>query len=159
MKSKLIIITTLAAALTAMSARAAGNDDLAVIVNKSTFTVVETMTGLRQALMGERSRWPDGKKMVTVMLGPGHPEFAAALKVVCGMSQDDYKKYLMQADFAGRTVVVPKQFDTPAAVKAFVAANPGAIGIIPAADVDDTVRQLRIDGASPGSPGYKLHLP
>jgi hypothetical protein len=136
---------------------AAGSEDLAVVVNKSTFAVLETMNGLRQAFLGERSRWPDGKKLVAAMLGPGHAEFAETLKLVCGMSQDDYKKYLLQADFAGKTLTVPKQFDTPAAVKAFVMATPGAIGILNMSDVDDSVRQLRIDGASPGSPGYKLH--
>jgi hypothetical protein len=128
-----------------------------VVVNKTTFAVVETMNGLRQAFLGERSRWPDGKKLTAAMLGPGHPEFVETLKLVCGMSEDDYKKFLLQADFAGKTVAVPKQFDTPAAVKAFVAANPGAIGIVSAGDVDDSVRQLRIDGMSPGSAGYKLH--
>jgi len=62
----------------------------------------------------------------------------------------------MQLAFTGKDVVMPRDVSSAAALKKFVAGNPGAVGCILASEVDDSVKVLKVDGAAPGEPGYKL---
>jgi hypothetical protein len=97
------------------------------------------------------------------MLSPGAPERTSFLKAVCGMSDADLSKYFMQAAFTGKSATPPKEVSSASAVKSFVAGSPGAIGFVKAADFhgdgsDGGVKSVKIDGAAPSDPGYKLKM-
>jgi len=152
----------LLAALTALiasvarSATTGKTDEIAIVVNKTSTVVALSSNDLKGIYLGEKERWPNGQKVTTIALAGGRPELRAFLKHVCGMSEGDYKKYFIQASFTGKTVVVPRMAASSTAVKAFVSATPGSIGFVRASDLDDSVGVVKLDGLSPGDPGYKL---
>jgi hypothetical protein len=129
---------------------------LAVVVNKSTTLATMSSADLRQMIIGEKLKWPDGKKVILLTTPANSPERALMLKAVCKMNDATLKRYCMHAAFTGQELVTPKEVPTAAALKEIVAKTPGAIGCILASDLDDTVKPLKVDGAGPGEPGYKL---
>lgn len=133
-----------------------GSVDLAVIVNKSISLETLSASDLRLMILGEKSKWPDGKNVIAVQTPPESAEKALRLKTVCKMSDAALKRYYMQAAFTGKDIATPKDVASAAALKQFVARTPGAIGCIFASDVDDSVKVLKIDGLAPGESGYKL---
>ena len=80
------------------------------------------------------------------------------LREVYQMSEQDYQTFFLQATFTGNVQSAPKKLNSPAAMRQFVADNPGAIGYVRLKDVDDSVKIVKIDGKSPGDDGYKLKI-
>ena len=138
------------------AAAAASGDELAIVVNKTSTVVNLSYSDLKVIYLGDKEHWPNGQKVLTVALASGRPELKAFLKHVCGMSEGDYKKYFLQASFTGKSVVVPRMAPSGAAVKALVSTMPGSIGFLKLSDLDSSVGVVKIDGLSPGDPGYKL---
>jgi hypothetical protein len=126
-------------------------DALAVVVNKS--NNVDNVTGaqLCKILMGQAS-WSSGKQ-VSALLRSSGPERDMILRAVCAMSSIDFMQHLMKS---GGTA--PKALASDAAVKQLVVTLPWAIGFLHLADVSDAVRVVKLDGAAPGDPGYKLKM-
>lgn len=149
----LLPVLALAAATIALGADA----ELAVVVNKSTAVTTISTSELRQMMLGEKTKWADGKKVLTVETAPDSPEKALLLKAVIKMNDAMLKRYQMHAAFTGQELTPPKDAGSSGALKQFVARTPGAIGCILASDVDDTVTVLKVDGVAPGEPAYKLH--
>jgi hypothetical protein len=143
----------LAFAITA--ARAA---DLAVIVNKTSALVNVSSTDLARYFKAEKTKAPDGKKLVIVMQEAGLPEREAALKGIYKMTEAEYADYFVEATFTGAVESAPKAMPTAVAVKKFVAEVPGGIGYVQLGDADDSIRILKIDGKLPGEPDYKLKI-
>jgi hypothetical protein len=149
-----IAIPTLA--LLAIGMALPDGTELAVVVNKSSTVETVGLGDLRLMMLGEKAKWPDGNKVVTVETAPESAARDLLLKTVCKMSDAVLKRYYMQAAFTGKDVAPPKDVASAGALKQFVARTPGAIGCILASDVDDSVKVLKVDGAAPGEPGYKL---
>jgi ABC-type phosphate transport system substrate-binding protein len=142
------------------AAEAAG-DPIVVIVNASNPVDNLTMGELKKLFLSDRSRWDTGKAVAPVMLAAGAPERTSFLKIVCGMSDADLGKYFLQAAFNGKSATPPKEVASAGAVRAFVAASPGAIGFVKAGDLpsgDTAVKAVRVDGAAAGDAGYKLQM-
>ena len=129
---------------------------LAVVVNKSTSLETISVSDLRLMIIGEKTKWPDGKAVVPVETMPDSPDKVLQLKVVMKMTEAGLKRYYMQAAFTGKEISPPKDLASATALKQFVARTPGAVGCILASSVDDTVKVLKVDGAAPGEPSYKL---
>jgi len=144
------------AALILLTGALADEAELAVVVNKSATVATISSNELRQMTLGEKEKWPDGKKVIVVQTPAQSPERALVLKAVFKMTDVVLKRYMMHAAFTGQELAPPKDVASAAALKEFVARTPGAIGFILASDADDTVKVLKVDGASPGEPGYKL---
>ncbi len=141
-------------------AKAAG-DPIVVIVNASNPVDNLSVGELKKLFLSDRSRWDTGKAVAPVMLAAGAPERAAFLKIVCGMSDADLSKYFLQAAFTGKSATPPKEVGNAGAVRAFVAASPGAIGFVKAGDLpagDAAVKAVKVDGAAAGDAGYKLQM-
>lgn len=151
----LSLIPTLA--LAAGPAVFAADAELAVVVNKSSNLTTISSGELRQLALGEKGKWADGKGVINVETPPESPERALLLKTIIKMNEAVLKRYLMHAAFTGQELAAPKVVPSAAALKDLVARTPGAFGCILASDVDDTVKVLKVDGASPGEPAYKLH--
>jgi hypothetical protein len=146
----LAILATLATPLRAAA------DDAVVVVNKSSTVDTLTMAQLRKLLLGQDTQL-GGKKVVIYLTPPGQPERGSALKAICGMTETDFNLHYMHAQFNGETAEPPKVAAGPAARKA-VAAAPGGLAIIRAADADDTVKIIKINGIAPGAAGYPLTI-
>ena len=83
--------------------------DLAIVVNKSTTLDTVSLADLRSMLLGEKTKWPDGKKVTPVETSPQSPERALLLKAVLKMSDAVLKRYYMQAAFTGKDVLPPPE--------------------------------------------------
>jgi ABC-type phosphate transport system substrate-binding protein len=129
---------------------------LAVIVNRSNPIESIGKAELRTLFLGERTAWPHGRRVTLVLREPGQPERTAALRLIYGMSEDDLARHFITQTFSGSAAAGPRVMATPGGVKRFVFNVPGAIGVIRLADVDDTVKVVRINGAAPGDAHYTL---
>ena len=134
-------------------------ESLAIIVNLANPVDNLSTAELRSIFLGERSHWPNGRRITLVMMEPGQPERDALLREVCRMSESDFRRRILQGLFTGDVLVSPKTLATPVGVRKFVFNVPGAIGYLRPEDVDQSVKVIRIDGRLPSAPDYSLRIP
>jgi len=137
---------------------AASEQNLAIVVNVSNPTKNLSMAELRKIFLGERSHWPNGRRITLVMIEPGHPERAAVLGLIYQMNEKDFDNHFLHGLFTGEVFVSPKTLATPVGVRKFIFNVPGAIGYLRTSDVDSSVKIVRIDGRFPNDKAYPLHL-
>ena len=160
MKRPVWILAFLAAVLAASIApRAHGEGAIAVIVNKNNPIENMTLDELRKYCLQERKHWDDNRRVTIVLRDPGQAERQAVLQLIYQMSESDFNRYFLQREFTGEVQGVPKHLSSAAGVSRFVFNVPGALGFARAADVDGSVKVLRVNGYAPGDPRYPLRLP
>lgn len=133
-------------------------ESLAIIVNLANPTDDMPMAELRAVFLGERSHWPNGRRITLVMMEQGQAERDSVLREVCRMSESDFRRHFLQGLFTGEVLVSPKTLATPVGVRKFVFNVPGAIGYLRPEDVDATVKVLRVGGRLPGDADYPLRI-
>ena len=133
-------------------------EGLAIVVNRENAIESLSMAELRSVFLGERSHWPNGRRITLVMMEPGQPERDTMLRDVCRMSESDLRRRYLQGLLTGEVLVSPKTLANPIGVRKFVFNVPGAIGYLRAEDVDDSVKVIRIDGHLPGEAEYPLKI-
>jgi ABC-type phosphate transport system substrate-binding protein len=131
---------------------------LAIVVNRSNPVDNLSFAELRRIFMGERSHWANGRRITLVMIEPGQPERKAMLREVYQMNENDFNTHFLHGTFTGEVFVAPKTLATSVGVRKFVFNVPGAIGYMRAADVDSSVKVLRIDGHLPDDKEYKFRM-
>ena len=144
--------------LSTASAAAGGDDALAIIVNQSNPVENCSFDELRKIFLGERSHWPNGRRITIVMLDPAQPERKVVLREIYGMSEKDLNNHFIQGVFTGSVLAAPKTLNSAADVRKFVFNVPGAIGYVRGTDADASVKTLRIDGRLPEDKDYKIRL-
>jgi ABC-type phosphate transport system substrate-binding protein len=157
----LIVLLTMAALVTASGPpviSGSQSNDLVIILNKSNPVDDISFANLRKIFLAEQKYWPNGRRVTVVMREPGQVERTAVLRQLYRMSNGDYARYFMHAEFTGEGQGVPKSLSSGAGVRKFVYNVPGAIGYLRASEVDGSVKVVRIDGRAPGEPGYRLTL-
>jgi ABC-type phosphate transport system substrate-binding protein len=137
---------------------ATSDQDLAIIVNQSNPVDNLSLQDLRIVFLGERSHWPNGRRITLVMMEPGLPERRAVLREIYRMNETDFRRHFLQGLFTGEVFVSPKTLASPVGVRKFVFNVPGAIGYVRASDADDTVKVIRIDGHLPDDKDYALRI-
>jgi len=148
-----------AGALPPAPAAASGSEQsLAIIVNQSNPVENFSFADLRKIFLGERSHWPNGRRITLVMMDPVQPERKVILREIYGMNEKDLSNHFIQGVFTGTVMVSPKTLATPSEVLKFVFNVPGAIGYLRAADVDGSVKVLRVDGRLPEDKDYKFRM-
>jgi len=133
--------------------------NLAIIVNTANPLDGLSMSELRKIFLGERSHWPNGRRITLVMMVPGQPERKALIREVCQMNESDFSRHFLHGLFTGEVFVSPKTLASPVGVRKFVFNVPGAIGYVRATDVDSSVKVLRVDGRVPDDKEYRLRIP
>jgi phosphate transport system substrate-binding protein len=129
---------------------------LAIIVNRANPTDNLSSEELRRYFLGERTRWDNGRKVTVIMRAPGQPERDAVLRLIYRMREQEFNFHFLHAQFTGELQGEPKVLDaTPALIK-YVAFVPGALAYVRAAEVEPSVKVLRIDGLMPDDAGYKI---
>lgn len=132
--------------------------NLAILVNTTNPVDNLSLPELRKVFLGERSHWPNGRRITLVMLEPGQPERKALIREVCQMTESDFSRHFLQGVFTGEVLVSPKTLSSPAGARKFVFNVPGAIGFVRASDVDSSVKVIRVDGRLPGDKEYGLRI-
>ena len=131
---------------------------LAVIVNKNNPVENITLEELRKYCIAERKHWSDDKRVTVVLRDPGQAERDAVLASIYRMNENDFTRHFLQGEFTGAVQSAPKHLSTASGVRRFVFNVPGAIGFVRGAEVDGTVKVLRVNGCAPGDPQYPLRL-
>lgn len=133
-------------------------EPLAIVVNRSNPVNGLTMAELRRVFLGERSHWPNDRRITIVMRQPGEPERKTMLRDVYQMDEGALKNHFLRGLFTGEILVSPKVLASAVGVKKFVFNVPGAIGYMRLSDVDGTVKVIRIDELLPEDKKYRLHV-
>ena len=136
----------------------AADDNLAIIVNQANSIDGISLKELRTVFLGERSHWPNGRRITLVMMDPGMAERKALLRDICHMNETEFSRHFLQGLFTGEVFVSPKTLSTPVGVRKFVFNVPGAIGYVRASDVDATVKAIRVNGHRVEDPEYPLRI-
>ena len=134
------------------------DDTIAIIVNQSNTIDDLSMKELRTVFLGERSHWPNGRRITLVMMDPGLSERKAVLRDVCHMNETEFSRHFLQGLFTGEVFVSPKTLSTSVGVRKFVFNVPGAIGYLRASDVDGTVKVIKVNGHRPEEADYPLRI-
>jgi hypothetical protein len=154
----LLLSTSRGGATGSSRAPAVADESLAVIVNQSNPIEDLSLNELRTVFLGERSHWPNGRRITLVMMDPGLAERKAVLRDVCHMGETEFSRHFLQGLFTGEVFVSPKTLSTPVGVRKFVFNVPGAIGYLRASDVNSTVKVIKINGRAPEDPEYPLRI-
>jgi hypothetical protein len=129
---------------------------LAIVVSRADSLNNISLSDLRRIYLGEMARWPDGRRIVPVVLPPASAEQRLFLERALKMADIDYAQHWIGQIFRGRVSGPPYTASSSAAARRFVAAHPEAIAFIDAAEADATVRVLAVSGKRPGAPDYPL---
>ena len=134
------------------------DDTIAIIVNQSNTIDDLSLKELRTVFLGERSHWPNGRRITLVMMDPGLSERKAVLRDICHMNETEFSRHFLQGLFTGEVFVSPKTLSTSVGVRKFVFNVPGAIGYLRASDVDGTVKAIKVNGHRPDEADYPLRI-
>jgi len=122
----------------------------AVVVNKGNAVDNVTSAHLEKIIRGEVKKWPDGKNIVLVLHKDSAGE-AETLEHLNRMTAAEWKSFV--ATHHEMIVFV----DTDADVLKEVQAEPGAIGLIEAHSIDNSITVVHVDGKLPMEFGYLPH--
>jgi hypothetical protein len=125
----------------------------AVIVHRSSVVSDVKLDDLRRFFLGQGAMTSDGRQTLLVELTPMRTHF---YKRLLGLSGDEVRRRWIGMVFRGDALTLPFELGDATAVKKFVADHPGAVAFIGLADVDDTIKVLRIDGKRPGDATYPI---
>src|SRR5580704_16129121 len=89
----------------------AGEQTLAIIVNQSNPVENFSYEDLRKIFLGERSHWPNGRRITLVML-EASLERKVVLRDIYGMSEKDFDNHFIQGVFTGSVFVSPRHSRT-----------------------------------------------
>jgi ABC-type phosphate transport system substrate-binding protein len=119
---------------------AATAQDVIFIVNKDVQISEIKASDLRAIFTGEKTRFADGSRAVPVILkgGPAHEVF---VQNYCGETPEEFRAQWRKAIFTGQGAM-PKAFASEAALIAYVADTPGAVGYVSRLLPTDNVKAL-----------------
>jgi hypothetical protein len=131
--------------------------DMALISNKSNGVAAVTVPELVKVCKGQTNRWPDGKPVSFITRDPAAAEMKLVLDKVYGMSKDEVKAMIVNANHgrADRPAIIVVESDE--AVLKKVESTPGAVGLVDVYSIGGGVTVLKVGGKLPLEPGYPLH--
>jgi hypothetical protein len=136
----LLAMVMLAVGPPAGAAPPTGSDTIAVVVGRESFVTEVTPDTLRELYLRRQRLWANGAVAIPVNLPAGHALREDFSRLVLGRSSRDLVAYWNGRYFEG--IRPPVVLPSAAAVRAYLAAEPGAVGYLPADEVDDTCKVL-----------------
>ncbi|AHG88455.1 hypothetical protein J421_0918 [Gemmatirosa kalamazoonensis] len=132
-------------------------ESYAVIVHPLVAASGVSLAQLRAMFLGTRRNWDDGARVVLIVQTPGTRTREVLLRELYHMDEAAFKRYWIARTFRSESGTGgPTLVSSDALARRLTASIPGAIAVVPAAEVDGGVRVLRIDGRLPGAEGYPL---
>jgi hypothetical protein len=126
---------------------------IAVVTNPANAVEDLSADALRRLFLGQATTLPTGKRARLATHSPSSERFdTGALK----LQPEIVRSRWMAMTFRGETTTIPTDFASAEDVKRFVRENADALAYLPLADVDATVKVVRIDGRRPADAGYLL---
>lgn len=115
--------------------------NVAIVVNKANSNPVSDAE-ISRLFLGKLKKFDGGESATPVNSKSSTSARTDFEKNVLNKSASQLKAYWSKRVFSGKGKP-PTELDNDAAVLAFVAANPGAIGYVDAANVDDSVKVIK----------------
>ena len=115
---------------------------IAIVVGRESPVKTITRDTLRELYLRRQRVWPDGAPVIPINLPPSSAVRDAFSRLILGRSTQDLVSYWNSRYFEG--LVPPQVLQSSAAIRGFLAAEPGAIAYMPLADVDDSCRTLLV---------------
>jgi hypothetical protein len=128
----------------------------AVVVHPSTPARGVSLGQLRRIFRGEQPYWSGRERVVLFVQAPGTTARAVILRRVYAMDEGEFKRYWIGKTFRDEVASGPKIVSTSALARRLAATIPGGVAVIPVAEVDGSVRVLRVEGHLPGDEAYPL---
>jgi ABC-type phosphate transport system substrate-binding protein len=140
----LVMAASLALALLPGAPRAAAAADFLVVVNASNPETALPAVDVSKMFLQKKTLWRPAERVIPVDLAEDSPVRASFSRVIHQRSTAAVKAYWQKMIFSGRDVPPPEKA-SPTEVLAFVRANPGAIGYVPAGTaLPDGVKTLKV---------------
>lgn len=153
--NKLARTLLLSVAVLGYTSLALAQGGIAVVVNPHNAQSSIGIGDLRKILVGEKRNWPDGSAVKLFTRTSGTKEHSAMLKLI-GMAETEYKQYWRTRVYDGEAQSEPVTLPSNGMQREAVQAYVGGIALVDASDVKFGMKVLKIDGKSPGDPGYPL---
>lgn len=118
--------------------------EIALVVGRTSAVTHVSKDELRELYLRRQRLWPNGARAIPVNLPPDNVLREQFSKLVLGRSTHDLVAYWNARYFEG--ITPPVTLPSPAAVRAYLKVEPGAIAYLPVAEVDDTCRTLLVLG-------------
>jgi len=147
----LLILTCFALGLTAL----AQDNDVAVVVNPENAASNLTIAELRKIFAGEKRSWASAVPVKLVVRGPGSHERETLLKLL-DMTESEYKHYWAAQVFRGEAQSEPIVVPSIGMQREAITLYPGGITLIEAQSVKPGMKVIKVNGQTPGEPGYPL---
>jgi hypothetical protein len=130
--------------------------DIAVVVHAGVQVDNLTLADLRRILTGDQEFWKSGERITIFIRAPVARERDAAVKDVCQMTEAQFRQHWIGKMFRADVPSGPKiVYSTDMALEQ-VSRTPGALALVEGTPTTKGVKVLKIDGKSPGQPGYRL---
>ena len=130
---------------------------LAVIVNKANPTESLSVAQLRKLFLGDVREWPDRKPVVLISQEASSEVFKCVLSSIARMSDAEYRRYMVSAEFRGGDPLSVKTANSGAVAAKIIASSAGSVAVVQANDlpaIAAAVRVVKVNGKSPGETGY-----
>ena len=147
----LIAASLLLLALPALPARLGAQ--VAVVVNSTNSVDDLSADALRRLFLGQATTFPTGGR-ARLATHTGSAELFS--REALGLTREVVRARWMAMTFRGEATSIPSEYASTDDVKRFVREHADAIAYLPFADVDASVKVLRIDGKRPTDPSYSL---
>jgi hypothetical protein len=125
---------------------------VAVVVGSASPVSALTFDEVRRVFEGKSPKVAG----VSVVVGFGAAAQDKFCTKVYDATPDNIRKRWAALVFQGEVAAMPPVLADDAAIKKFLASNPGAVAIIPSASVDGSMKVIKIDGALPADAAYKI---
>jgi len=153
---RLLLVVCLVVLGLAAPLGAQGTGDVAVVVHPGTPIDNLTLGELRRLVLGDRGFWPASVRVTLMLRAPVAHERDVILRVVCQMTEAQFRQHWIAKVFRADTVIAPKIVYSSEMSVDMVAQIPGAITFVDASRVGRNTKVLKIDGLAPNEKGYVL---
>ena len=153
--SRRAVITMLVGA-GGVSAWAAGEGDIAIVVRPDVPVDNLTFAELRRLMLGDRQFWASNLKVTLLVRAPGAREREVVLKTIYQMSEAQFRQYWIAKVFRAEAASGPRIVYSNETAVEMTAAIPGAVAFVDATQVPKGLKVVKINGALPGEKGYPL---
>jgi len=131
-------------------------NSIAVVVNPDNPITSISAADLRRIFAGDKQSWSNNLPVFPVVRASGAREREVLLAKVLKMSEQEYKHYWLQKVYSGEAHQEPVALFSNGMQLEAVRAKKGAIALISAQDVREGVKVIKVDGYTPGTPGYSF---
>jgi ABC-type phosphate transport system substrate-binding protein len=127
---------------------------VAVVVNPENPVSSISSADLRQIFAGDKQSWSSNLPVFPIVRAPEARERQVLLKQILKMTEPEYKHYWLQKTYSGEAPQQPVTVFSNGMQLEAVRAKKGGIALINVEDLRAGVKIIKVDGYTPGTPGY-----